>query len=129
MAVSVAVLLLLGTLVTAPSAIERTSAAAQFAAILHVKPVTVETTLTDSWPVRHDGRLRSTAEVAAHQALYCGDGGGDELAGAQRAGMRAVRVARRGGPAGLALGEIAWSGTSIPEVEALPSLLSSWRDR
>lgn len=227
---SVVVLDLFGTLVAAPSAAERASAATQFAEILRVNPAVVDAALTDSWPVRHDGRLRSTAAVAAHlvaccdasasrageleqfmaglacvrlqadatllraldelqhcgarlvllsdasadiaeawgrsdlapyfeaavfsclagavkpapqlfhaalegvgiaphQALYCGDGGGDELAGAERAGMRAVRVARRGGPAGLAFGEIAWSGTSIREVEALPSLLSGWRDR
>lgn len=59
----------------------------------------------------------------AGQALYCGDGGGDELAGAERAGMRALRVTRRGGPTGLAFGEAQWSGRTIPAVEALPSLL------
>lgn len=67
--------------------------------------------------------------IAPHRALYCGDGGGDELIGAERAGMRAVRVSRRGGPAGLVFGETAWSGISIPAVEALPSLLSGWRER
>ncbi|MFI6062162.1 HAD family hydrolase [Streptomyces sp. NPDC051286] len=67
--------------------------------------------------------------VGPKQALYCGDGGGDELAGAERAGMRAVRVDRRGGQHGLAFGETAWPGRAIPEVEALPSLLSTWRER
>jgi putative hydrolase of the HAD superfamily len=227
---SAVVLDLFGTLVAAPSAAERTAAATQFARILRVGTAVVDAALTNSWPVRHDGRLRSTVEVAAHlvaccgaspsragelaqlmaglarvrlqadasllpaledlrsggvrlvlpsdasadiaeawarsdlapyfdaavfsclagavkpapqlfraaleevgiapyRALYCGDGGGDELAGAERAGMCAVRVARRGGPAGLAFGEIAWTGASIREVEALPSLLNGWRDR
>ncbi|MGY3680899.1 putative hydrolase of the HAD superfamily [Streptomyces sp. TE33382] len=63
------------------------------------------------------------------QVLYCGDGGGDELAGAERAGMRALRVARRGGPAGLAFGEDHWSGRTIPAVEVLPSLLDWWGER
>ncbi|MFI1768860.1 HAD family hydrolase [Streptomyces sp. NPDC020800] len=67
--------------------------------------------------------------VASHQALYCGDGGGDELAGAERAGMHAVRVERRGGPSSLVFGETAWSGRSIPSVEALPSLLGCWGER
>ncbi|MGW2695297.1 HAD family hydrolase [Streptomyces sp. NPDC001296] len=67
--------------------------------------------------------------AAPHQVLYCGDGGGDELAGAERVGIRAVRVERRGGPTGLAFGETPWSGISIPDVEALPSLLDSWGKR
>jgi len=67
--------------------------------------------------------------VAPQQALYCGDGGGDELAGAERAGIRAVRVERRGGASSLTFGPTAWSGTAIPDVEALPSLLSGWRER
>lgn len=65
----------------------------------------------------------------AGQVLYCGDGGGDELAGAERAGMCALRVARRGGPTGLAFGEAQWSGRTIPAVEALPSLLDEWGER
>ncbi|MER8089523.1 HAD family hydrolase [Streptomyces sp. NPDC094048] len=65
----------------------------------------------------------------AGQVLYCGDGGGDELAGAERAGMRALRVARRGGPAGLAFGEAPWSGRTISAVEVLPSLLDWWGER
>lgn len=227
---SAVILDLFGTLVAAPSAVERSSAAAQFAETLRVPPAVVETALTETWLVRHNGQLNSTAAVvahlfvqcgasasrrdeleqlmtrlaltrlqadatllrtlqelrqggarlavlsdaspdiaeawersalaphfdaavfsclagavkpapqlfraalvglgvAAHEAVYCGDGGGDELAGAERAGMRVVRVARRGGPAGLVFGKIDWSGTSIPQVEALPSLLCSWRDR
>ncbi|MFF1499495.1 HAD family hydrolase [Streptomyces sp. NPDC058316] len=221
---------LFGTLVEAPSAVERSTAAHQFAEVLGVSSAAADSALSDSWQARRDGQLRTTAEVAAHlvarssapasradelerllaqlaherlqadatllqalkklrhsgvmlavlsdaspdiaeawsrsdlasyfdaavfscrvgavkpapqlfaavlgtlgiaphQALYCGDGGGDELAGAERAGMRAVRVERRGGPRGLAFGETAWSGRAIPEVEALPSLLSTWRDR
>lgn len=192
---------LFGTLVAAPSVVERRAAAAQFAAILRVSPAVAESVLSDSWQARHDGQMASTTEVAVHlvarcdasaacvdelevllarlaqvrlqadasllraleqlrrggtrlavlsdaspdiaeawsasdlaphfnavvfscragavkpdrllfravlrdlgvapqQALYCGDGGGDELAGAERAGMRAVRVERRGGPSG-----------------------------
>ncbi|MFE9171985.1 HAD family hydrolase [Streptomyces kebangsaanensis] len=221
---------LFGTLVTAPSAVERSAAATQFAEVLRVSSAVAESALSGSWRARHDGQLRSTAEVAAHlvarckapvscvnelerllaqlardrlqadvtllqalkelrhggvrlavlsdaspdiaeawshsglaphfdaavfscragavkpapqlfsaalgalgvapeQVLYCGDGGGDELAGAERAEMRAVRVERRGGPHGLAFGETAWHGRAIPEVEALPSLLSTWRER
>lgn len=67
--------------------------------------------------------------IAPEQALYCGDGGGDELAGAERAGIHAVRVERRGGPSGLVFGEAGWSGMAIPEVEALPTLLDRWRKR
>ncbi|MEV1067337.1 HAD family hydrolase [Streptomyces sp. NPDC050263] len=221
---------LFGTLVAAPSTVERRAAAAQFAAILRVAPAVAESVLSDSWQARHDGQLASTSEVAAHlvaccnasaacadelemllarlahvrlqadaallraleqlrrggarlavlsdaspdiaevwsgsdlaphfdavvfscragavkpdrllfraalrelgvaprQTLYCGDGGGDELAGAERAGMGAVRVERRGGPSGLAFGETAWSGRAIPDVEALPTLLDGWGQR
>jgi putative hydrolase of the HAD superfamily len=221
---------LFGTLVAAPSVVERRAAAAQFAAILHVSPAVAESVLSDSWQARHDGQMASTTEVAVHlvarcdasaacvnelevlltrlahvrlqadasllraleqlrrgdtrlavlsdaspdiaeawsasdlaphfdavvfscragavkpdrllfrtvlrdlgvapqQALYCGDGGGDELAGAERAGMRAVRVERRGGPSGLAFGETAWFGRAIPDVEALPTLLDRWEQR
>ncbi|ALO96757.1 Putative HAD-hydrolase [Streptomyces hygroscopicus subsp. limoneus] len=221
---------LFGTLVGAPSTVERSAAANQFAEVLGVSSAIADSALSSSWRARHDGQLRSTTEVAAHlvaccnasasrvdelerllaqlahrrlqadatllqalqglrysglmlavlsdaspdieeawsrselapyfdaavfscrvgavkpapqlfaavlgvlgiaphQALYCGDGGGDELAGAERAGMRAVRVERRGGPHGLAFGETAWPGKSIPEVEVLPSLLRTWRDR
>ena len=219
---------LFGTLVAAPSAIERSTAAARMAEILRISQTVAESALLDSWPARHDGRLTSSEEVAAHlimrcnasagcadelevllagladarlqadttvlqaltrlksdgirlavlsdaapdiaeawgrsalvrhfdvvvfscragtlkpdpllfdailreldvaadQALYCGDGGGDELAGAMRAGMRAMRVVRRGGQSGLAFGEgVAWCGTPLPDVEALPSLLKAW---
>ncbi|WP_369223983.1 HAD family hydrolase [Streptomyces sp. R39] len=221
---------LFGTLVAAPSAAERTAAAAKFAAILRVTPAVVDSALSDSWLARHDGQLASTSQVASHlaircdtpaaradelevlltrlahfrlqtdatvlraleqlrrsgarlallsdaspdiaevwcgsdlashfdavvfscragavkpasqlyravlrelgvapsQALYCGDGGGDELAGAERTGIRAVRVARRGGPGSLVFGEAAWAGRAIPDVEALPSLLDNWGKR
>ncbi|MER5749069.1 HAD family hydrolase [Streptomyces sp. NPDC002088] len=224
------VLDLFGTLVAAPSTVERRAAVTQFAEILRVSPAVTDSALSDSWQARHDGQLASTTEVAAHlvarcnasavcadelevllariahvrlqadtallralvqlqrggarlavlsdaapdiaeawsrsdlaahfdavvfscragavkpdrmlfhtvlrklgvaphQALYCGDGGGDELAGAERAGMRAVRVERRGGPSSLVFGETAWSGTAIPSVEALPSLLDGWGRR
>lgn len=221
---------LFGTLVGAPTTVERSAAANQFAEVLGVSSAIADSALSSSWRARHDGQLRSTAEVAAHlvarcnapasrvdelerlltqlahdrlqadatllhalqglrhsgvmlavlsdaspdvaeawsrselapyfdaavfscrvgavkpapqlftavlgalgiaphKALYCGDGGGDELAGAERAGIRAVRVERRGGPHGMAFGETSWPGRAIPEVEVLPSLLSTWRDR
>ncbi|MFJ1845528.1 HAD family hydrolase [Streptomyces sp. NPDC088146] len=224
------VLDLFGTLVAAPSTVERSIAASRIAEVLRVSPVIVEFALAGSWQARHDGRLRTTVEVAEHlvgrcnasdscvkgleqllarlararlqadvvllralgelrrggvrlavlsdasadiaeawrhsdlapyfdvvvfscragavkpelrlfsetlaalraapeQVLYCGDGGGDELAGAESAGMRAVRVDRRGGSHCLAFGETAWPGRTIPRVEALPSLLSTWTRR
>ncbi|MFF2567358.1 HAD family hydrolase [Streptomyces sp. NPDC058084] len=227
---SAVILDLFGTLVVAPSTSERNTATTRFASVMCVSPAVAESALTGSWSARHDGQLRSTAEVAAHlvarcdapvsnvtalelllkelardrlradapllqileelrlrglrlavvsdaspdiaeawslcdlasyfdatvfscqlgavkpapqlfgtaleslgiapeKALYVGDGGGDELAGAERAGMRAVRVDRRGGPHGLAFGETSWTGSSIARVEALPSLLSMWRER
>ncbi|MFD4477169.1 HAD family hydrolase [Streptomyces sp. NPDC058471] len=227
---SVVILDLFGTLVAAPSQAERNVAAIRFAEAMRVLPTVAESALSDSWRVRHDGRLKSTTEVAAYlvarcdapashvtkveqllaelardrlqadasllrvlkelrhggvrlavlsdaspdiaeawshsdlaphfdaavfscrasavkpapqlfgaalealgvaskQALYCGDGGGDELAGAERAGMRVVRVERRGGQHRLAFGETAWLGRAVPDVEALPSLLNMWGDR
>ena len=83
--------------------------------------------------VKPDNRLFNAVlgelGVAPNQVLYCGDGGGDELAGAERAGMGAVRVERRGGPSGLVFGETAWSGRAIRDLEALPSLLDRWGQR
>ncbi|MCX4675583.1 HAD-IA family hydrolase [Streptomyces sp. NBC_01433] len=221
---------LFGTLVAAPSAADRELAVGEFAAAMEVSSDTVDSALNDSWRPRHDGRLRSAAEVAAHLVVrcgaarartndvettllrlasarlgadrsvyraldmlrrsgvrlallsdaspeiaecwrttplapyfhtvvfscwegaikpaprlfaraleqldvpahgtvYCGDGGGDELMGAQRAGLRALRVARRGGQDGLAFGETPWHGDCVPSVEALPAVLTSRRDR
>ncbi|WP_181785839.1 HAD family hydrolase [Streptomyces phytophilus] len=223
---SAVILDLFGTLVAAPTVVERGAAAAQFADVLGVPSKAVETALSGSWRARHGGQLRSTAEVAAYlvarceapsfrayelerlmgrlarerlqadasllralvelrqrglrlgvlsdaspdiaetwrhsclfplfdaavfscrvgevkpapalfdavlgaldvppaQILYCGDGGGDELAGAERAGMQAVRVERRGEPDALAFGETAWHGRAILGVEALPRLLNT----
>lgn len=62
------------------------------------------------------------AEPAA--ALFCGDGGGDELRGAEAAGMRAVRVERRGGAGTMAFGERPWPGPSLQGVEQLPAFLA-----
>ncbi|MFI8105336.1 HAD family hydrolase [Streptomyces sp. NPDC086023] len=73
------------------------------------------------------GGLLARLGVAPAKAVYCGDGGGDELAGAQRLGMRPLRVLRRGGAHRLAFGETPWSGASLPSVEALPvALASGW---
>lgn len=62
---------LFGTLVVAPSVVERRAAAAQFAAILRVTPAVAESVLSDSWQARHDGQLSSTTEVAAHLVNHC----------------------------------------------------------
>lgn len=54
------------------------------------------------------------------EALYVGDGGGDELRGAQELGMTPVRVARRGGASSLAYGEVAgWDGLTLSSVEEI----------
>lgn len=58
--------------------------------------------------------------VPAGQTLYCGDGGGDELAGAVNAGMTAVAVHLRGGPDALTFGSTAWRGPMIEAVEQMP---------
>lgn len=60
--------------------------------------------------------------LAAHpdEALYVGDGGGDELRGAQELGMTPVRVARRGGASALAYGVgPAWDGLTLSSVEEI----------
>ncbi|MFH8802190.1 alcohol dehydrogenase catalytic domain-containing protein [Streptomyces sp. NPDC017936] len=61
--------------------------------------------------------------VPARSAVYCGDGGGDELRGAAEAGLTAVRVARRGGPATLSFGAVPWAGPFLGSVEDLPGFL------
>ncbi|MDF9803584.1 putative hydrolase of the HAD superfamily [Streptomyces sp. HB372] len=218
---------LFGTLVPAPSSGERAMAAARFAGVLGVRQAVVEEALSRSWDVRHNGTLRTTADVAAHlvaevhapagkagdlqramrrlatirlradtsvhralarlrhwdvrlvllsdasadiaeawdgcalrryfagavfssrtgalkpdptlyeralselavpaeSCVYCGDGGGQELTGATRAGLRPVRVARRGGPGRLAYGaEASWQGPTLPSVEDLGDALFS----
>ncbi|WP_434593146.1 HAD family hydrolase [Streptomyces sp. A5-4] len=65
----------------------------------------------------------------AQSSVYCGDGGGDELNGAERAGLRALRVARRGGPDSLVFGEASWRGGCVTAVEAVPAALTARRDR
>lgn len=51
--------------------------------------------------------------------LYCGDGGGAELAGAQMAGFDAVKVRRRGSRSALAYGERDWRGDELLRVELI----------
>jgi putative hydrolase of the HAD superfamily len=58
------------------------------------------------------------------RTLYCGDGGGDELRGAEQAGLTALRVERRGGQNALAFGGRAWAGPSLAAVEDLPAVLA-----
>ncbi|MFI6085029.1 HAD family hydrolase [Streptomyces sp. NPDC051217] len=83
--------------------------------------------------IKPDPRLFTRAleqlGVPAHNSVYCGDGGGDELMGAQRAGLRALRVTRRGGQEGLAFGETPWHGGCVPSVEVVPAALTARRER
>ncbi|MER7604723.1 HAD family hydrolase [Nocardioides sp. NPDC127503] len=56
--------------------------------------------------------------------LYVGDGGGDELHGAERLGVKVIRVARRGVVDALSYGETTrWSGAVLDKVENLPAIL------
>lgn len=70
-------------------------------------------------------RVAERLGSAADSVLYCGDGGGNELLGALRCGMRAVRVERRGGTDTLAFGDQGqpWPGVTLRSVEALPTWL------
>lgn len=53
-------------------------------------------------------------------ALYVGDGGGDELRGAQKLGMTPIRVARRGGANNLAYGVgPMWDGLTLSSAEEI----------
>ncbi|MFI5808576.1 HAD family hydrolase [Streptomyces sp. NPDC051561] len=69
-------------------------------------------------------RALSLLGVESREVVYCGDGGGNELAGAQRFGMRPVKVARRGGTQSLVFGEKPWTGMLLTSVEDLPSALA-----
>jgi len=69
-------------------------------------------------------RIGDELGVPAHETLYCGDGGGDELRGARDAGMSAVAVHRRGVADALAFGNTPWSGPVIDAVEQLPTYLA-----
>lgn len=54
--------------------------------------------------------------VLASECLYVGDGGSDELAGAERAGMRAVQIAADGH---LGYGHVPWAGPTIGSLSEL----------
>lgn len=70
-------------------------------------------------------RVLDELDVSAHQALYVGDGGGDELRGALTAGMVVVAVARRGPAESIVFRKTSWSGTVLEAVEVLPAYLRS----
>ncbi|WIV60709.1 HAD family hydrolase [Amycolatopsis nalaikhensis] len=74
-------------------------------------------------PVLYE-RVLDRLGMPATAVLYCGDGGGDELAGAQRAGMTAVGVPVRGGPTAVAHHRAAWDGLRVDGAEHIPRLLS-----
>ncbi|MBN1172564.1 MAG: HAD hydrolase-like protein [Micromonosporaceae bacterium] len=64
-------------------------------------------------------RIADLLGVPPARTLYCGDGGGDELGGAQRAGMTAVGVRRRGPADALVYGPGEWLGATIHTIEDL----------
>ena len=71
--------------------------------------------------------ITSALAVVPQRTLYCGDGGGDELQGAQAAGFAAVRVKLRGGRSAWAYGNQPWRGPSIDDVVMLPAFLLDGR--
>lgn len=68
-------------------------------------------------------RVLQQLDVPAETVLYCGDGGGDELAGAQQAGMTAVRVPVRGGPDAVTHHHLDWNGPILECTEQVPRLV------
>ncbi|MFJ6212686.1 HAD family hydrolase [Streptomyces sp. NPDC092296] len=68
-------------------------------------------------------RVLAALGVPAGRVLYVGDGGGDELAGAGRAGMTAVGVPRRGGATAVAYGVRGWDGPYVAGAEEVPGLV------
>lgn len=71
--------------------------------------------------------MTSALDVVPSRTLYCGDGGGDELRGAQLAGFTAVRVELRGRQSARAYGYRPWPGPSIAEVQMLPAFILDGR--
>jgi putative hydrolase of the HAD superfamily len=69
-------------------------------------------------------RIQARVDRPPSQMLYVGDGGGDELHGATRAGLTAIRVRRRGPSNALAFGETPWEGTELACIEDLPAYLT-----
>lgn len=68
----------------------------------------------------------SALDAPPTDVLYVGDGGGDELHGAERLGIAALRVARRGDVDALSYGEtLPWPGAVLDKVEDLPALLKA----
>lgn len=67
--------------------------------------------------------------IDAHDGIYVGDGGGDELRGAQGIGMHAIRVSRRGGAHTLAYGVgPTWEGPWADSAEAIkPTCSHEWQ--
>lgn len=64
--------------------------------------------------------------VVPDETIYLGDGGGDELRGAQARGICAIRVRRRGGEHALAYGTGKdWRGRSIDCIESIEHVLST----
>ncbi len=71
--------------------------------------------------------IRAALDTPAHQILYVGDGGGDELRGAHQAGMTVLAVRRRGPCDALAFNATSWVGPTLDTVEHLPSYLQEQR--
>lgn len=71
-----------------------------------------------------DREMLTALDTPPTDVLYIGDGGGDELHGAERLGITALRVARRGGVDALSYGETTrWQGAILDKVETLPAIL------
>lgn len=68
-------------------------------------------------------RLQKRLGVETSRVLYVGDGGGDELRGAQLVGMNALGVRRRGAQNALAYGVAEWAGPYLDAVEDVPNYL------
>lgn len=73
--------------------------------------------------------IGSALDVAPDRALYCGDGGGDELRGAQLAGFTAVQVQLRGKRSAWSYGYRRWPGPNIANVEGLPAFMMEGRQQ
>jgi len=70
--------------------------------------------------------IASRLGVAPRQCLYIGDGGGRELTGASRCGMRAVMLRADDWAVNVAHGrEDDWPGPSVPSLSAVLSLLGT----
>lgn len=65
-------------------------------------------------------------DAVPQEVIYLGDGGGDELRGAQALGIRAIRVSRRGGEHTLVYRTgVEWLGPWIDSIESVDQVMST----